>query len=133
MIGPLKRLTSLANSYDINLLVISAYRSHKLQDYFYRTKGSHCAEPAGYSEHQIGTAVDFHQVTSHSVSFFWLLEYGIPQGWIPTYYYRHHSHIQKEPWHWRYVGMEAAHKFYLQWKVPIEKDKARLAQRYKIR
>ena len=123
-------LIDQAAFYNIHLEVRSAYRSYQHQAKIYSSMGSHTAEAPGYSEHHIGTAVDFGHVNEDSRTFLWLLEFGIQKGWIPTYYYRSSTDIHPEPWHWRYVGKKAAYYFYQQWKREIERDKLRLNKLY---
>jgi len=122
----LQSLIDQAASYDIHLEVRSAYRTYQQQAHTYRSLGSHTAEAPGYSEHHIGTTIDFNHIHRDSRAFLWLLEFGIQKGWIPTYYYRSSTDILPEPWHWRYVGKKAAHRFYQQWTREIERDKLRL-------
>ncbi len=107
----------------ISLVPISGYRSLATQKSLYRQYGASRAEKPGYSEHNIGTTIDFAQVQFPSKAFLWLLKEGIKAGWVPTYYYRRTRRFMREPWHWRYVGKTAAKRFYLAWRPQIERDK----------
>lgn len=103
------------------LRVVSAYRTEEYQRNLYnkkvRTTGqvnadNYSARP-GFSEHQTGLAIDIistKRTFEYTVEFKWLKqhahEYGYilryPKGkeWITGYAY--------EPWHYRYVGTDAA-------------------------
>lgn len=107
----------------IRLSPRAGYRSMAAQKSLYKKYGAKRAEKPGYSEHHLGTAVDFTRIKFQSKAFLWLLKDGIKAGWVPTYYYRRGSRFMREPWHWRYVGRLAAMKFYQSWQIPIERDK----------
>ncbi|MDR3313865.1 MAG: M15 family metallopeptidase [Oscillospiraceae bacterium] len=74
--------------------------------------------PPGCSEHEAGLAMDIAtpQLWDTSVSFekskefAWLMEHGAEYGFILRYPKDKQSitNITYEPWHWRYVGVEAA-------------------------
>ncbi|MCP4697075.1 MAG: M15 family metallopeptidase [Gammaproteobacteria bacterium] len=106
----------------IHLHAAFAYRSFATQARLYRKYGKRVAEKPGYSEHHLGTAIDFTRIAFASEAFLWLLKNGIKAGWAPTYYYREHSRFIKEPWHWRYIGRKAARTFYRHWKKAIKQD-----------
>ena len=106
----------------VDLSIVYAYRTPSTQRRLYQRLGKKQAEKAGYSEHHLGTAIDLMGVTASSEAFLWLLTYGMPSGWVPSYYYRRNSRFIKEPWHWRYVGQSAAKKFYFLWKNRIDRD-----------
>jgi D-alanyl-D-alanine carboxypeptidase len=115
----------------IVLSVVSGYRSPAAQRQVLKKYGSHRAEKPGFSEHNLGTAVDFRGVPFRSRTFLWLLTGGINAGWVPTYYYKRNSRFMREPWHWRYVGKTAARQFYLTWRPQIERDKKLLQKTLK--
>lgn len=106
----------------------SPYRSYARQRgiygsyaarYGYRVADTYSARP-GYSEHQTGLAVDisvrgdaysrfggtpaFEWVSAHAHEYGWILRYGEGMSYITGYRY--------EPWHYRYVGVEAATYIY---------------------
>ncbi len=68
----------------------------------------------GYSEHQLGSAVDINGAT-YDV-YFWLQENSYKYGFI----FRYPGHktevtgVAEEVWHYRYVGVEAAAEIYEQ-------------------
>lgn len=119
-------LRNQARQEGIYLYVSFGYRSLATQRKLYQQFGPRRAEKPGYSEHNIGTAIDLTRVTFQSEAFLWLLKKGFQLGWVPTYYYRSEGNFIREPWHWRYVGSKAAQTFYQHWKKSIERDKQRL-------
>ncbi len=112
-----------ASSSNINLLVVSAYRSFNDQSslkstykvtYGAGTANSFSADQ-GYSEHQLGTAFD---LTTKKVggsftgfektdAYTWLVANAYKYGFILSYP-PHNSYYVYEPWHWRYVGIALA-------------------------
>jgi len=127
---PLERLIAHAKADGITLEVSSGYRNWREQSILYQKVGATQAEKPGYSEHHIGTTVDFRKVGAKSKTFFWLLQHGIHLGWIPTYYFRNENLIRREPWHWRYVGKKAANKFYKTWYSAIQSEITQLGTYY---
>lgn len=106
---------------DLNLRVVSAYRSYYTQERLHRNERNSygpayadrgIARP-GHSEHQTGLTVDVGQISvrfQETPEFAWLCDnaykYGFilryPDGLQDIHGYRY------EPWHWRYVGVEIA-------------------------
>jgi len=105
-------LKEKAGREGIPLTIGFAYRKLATQKKLFWKFGGKVAEKPGYSEHHLGTTVDFTRVKFTSLAFLWLLKNGISAGWVPSYYYREESEIQQEPWHWRYVGQEASKAFF---------------------
>lgn len=69
--------------------------------------------PAGASEHNMGLAMDIVSASADFVStkeFSWLLEHAHEYGFILRYPENKTdiTGVMYEPWHWRYVGKEAA-------------------------
>lgn len=106
-----------------NLRVISAYRSFGTQTalkttykvtYGAGTANSFSADQ-GYSEHQLGTAVDF--TTSKlgdaftpfntTPEYSWLVTNAYKYGFILSYP-KGNGYYVYEPWHWRFVGVKLA-------------------------
>ena len=120
-------LLEAAHDDDIPLQVLSAYRSFKEQSalkatykitYGRGTANSFSADQ-GYSEHQLGTAVDF---TTPSIggtlagfdkteAYAWLTKHAYVYGFNLSYP-KGNTHFVFEPWHWRYVGVELAEKLH---------------------
>ncbi len=104
----------------IHLHIRAGYRSFDFQEQSMR-RSSEAAESPGYSEHHLGTAIDITNLTRESEGFLWLLKNGAKSGWIPSKYFSPVSTIV-EPWHWRYVGREAAEQFYERWNTEISRE-----------
>jgi LAS superfamily LD-carboxypeptidase LdcB len=123
----LEDLLTDANDAGTKLRIVSAYRSFGEQaalksgykvTYGAGTANSFSADQ-GYSEHQLGTAVDFSTdilgsnftAFDKSDAYAWLLDNAYRYGFIISYpktntYYRY------EPWHWRFVGVALATKLH---------------------
>ncbi len=111
-----------ATEAGIDLKIISAYRSFaeqtSLKNQYSVTYGSGAnkfSADQGYSEHQLGTTLDF--TTSKTGSNFnafdstdsykWLVENSYKYGFILSYP-DGNEYYQYEPWHWRFVGKALA-------------------------
>ncbi len=125
-----RHLTQLMNTAieaRIPLLVLSAYRSFgtqaALKSGYKMTFGAGSANSfsadQGYSEHQLGTAIDFTNPTIGAVltgfeksqGYAWLQAHAWEYGFILSYP-KGNTHFVFEPWHWRYVGVELATKLH---------------------
>lgn len=118
-----KKMVDAAKKEGLSLRSVSSYRSYYDQKYLYdnyvKRDGTKLADTysarAGHSEHQTGLAVDINTASSaknfqSSKEYAWLIKncknYGFilryPSGktYITGYKY--------EPWHYRYVGVDAA-------------------------
>jgi zinc D-Ala-D-Ala carboxypeptidase len=121
--GDLRRLLREAKEDGIDLRVASAYRSFDEQRsvkngysviYGAGTANQFSAEQ-GYSEHQLGTAVDFATPQhpnltisfENTPAFKWLVENAHEFGFVLSYP-RGNAYYQYEPWHWRFVGRDLA-------------------------
>jgi len=123
----LKAMQEAAQADGLVLSALSSFRSQKTQQSIFRKYGEARAEKPGFSEHHIGTAIDFSGVTQNSYAFLWLLENGFAFGFVPTYYFRDpEDGFMKEPWHWRYVGRDQAKQFVLNWWADYQLEIARL-------
>ncbi|MBI2674108.1 MAG: M15 family metallopeptidase [Candidatus Zambryskibacteria bacterium] len=119
----LKRLLENAHADNIDLLVVSAFRSFDTQAalkseykviYGAGTANQFSADQ-GYSEHQLGTSADF--TTSNAGATFskfqtdpayqWLKDNAYKYGFALSYP-ENNSYYKFEPWHWRFVGVELA-------------------------
>ncbi len=110
-----------AKKEGLTMMVVSAYRTENYQRNLYNSRvrrsgqvyADNYSARAGHSEHQTGLAIDIGSTYTsfeHTKEFKWLQqhahEYGFfmryPKGkeWITGYAY--------EPWHYRFVGVEAA-------------------------
>jgi len=119
----LKDLLEDAKDKGLSLQIISAFRSFTEQA---QLKGAYTVNygagsanqfsaDQGYSEHQLGTTVDFTNPTvadtfsgfSKSSEYAWLKENAYKYGFTLSYP-ENNSSYQFEPWHWRFVGISLA-------------------------
>jgi len=122
----LHNLLEDANDDGVNLRVISAYRSFdaqmKLKSNYTVTYGSGANQfsaDQGYSEHQLGTTVDFgtpevpgaYMSFEQTTAFTWLQKNAHNYGFILSYP-KGNAYYQYEPWHWRFVGEDLAGDLY---------------------
>lgn len=119
----LESLLKAAVRDKIDLRVASAYRSFGEQsslksDYSvtYGTGGANrFSADQGYSEHQLGTTVDFTTASSNGMldgfnrtpAYAWLLENAYKHGFVLSYP-EGNAYYVFEPWHWRFVGKDLA-------------------------
>jgi LAS superfamily LD-carboxypeptidase LdcB len=118
----LTNLLDAAKRAGHDIKIISAYRSfdeqQALKGQFTQVYGSGSntfSADQGYSEHQLGTAVDIVDVATGATSqsfaqteaYKWLLENAYRYGFILSYPDGNNFYIF-EPWHWRFVGTELA-------------------------
>lgn len=124
-----KKLSDAAKEENLTILSQSAYRSYSTQLAIYNDYVSEdgqewtdrwSARP-GYSEHQTGLALDVLNKTNKSLGdfenteeFSWMKENSYKYGFILRY--KEETTMQTgygyEPWHYRYVGIEAAKVIY---------------------
>lgn len=129
----------------VDILIISAYRSFGEQAGLksaylvtYGTGANKFSADQGYSEHQLGTAIDFTtSKTGATLLFFvktqtyqWLEENAYKYGFILSYP-ENNTYFRFEPWHWRFVGKELAGKLHEENKYFYDLDQ-RLLDTYLI-
>ena len=110
----------------INIRILSAYRSFgaqsELKSSYNMTYGSGAnkfSADQGYSEHQLGTALDFttleigevYDIFDKTTAYQWLLENAYKYGFINSYP-EGNTYYQFEPWHWKFVGRALAEKLH---------------------
>jgi LAS superfamily LD-carboxypeptidase LdcB len=132
----LHRLLKQAQEDEVDLKVISAHRSFDeqktLKSNYTTTYGSGAnvfSADQGYSEHQLGTTIDFGttEITGAYMSFektpafTWLKENAHEHGFILSYP-KGNSYYQYEPWHWRFVGEDLAEDLFEDGKEFYELD-----------
>jgi LAS superfamily LD-carboxypeptidase LdcB len=121
-------LIQAAEENEITLKIISAYRSFGTQGLvktgYTVTYGAGTANQfsadQGYSEHQLGTALDFTTPETgedfsefeKTKAFEWLLKNAYKYGFILSYP-KNNDYYQFEPWHWRFVGAALANILHL--------------------
>ena len=129
--APLMEMLEAAKEANWNQLprVVSGYRTAEKQQQLYDEKiaeyrkqgypDNEAEELAqewvalpGYSEHQLGLAVDINGATYDL--YFWLQENSYKYGFVFRYpgYKSEFTGIGEEVWHYRYVGVEAATEMY---------------------
>ncbi|MBN2015322.1 M15 family metallopeptidase [Candidatus Dojkabacteria bacterium] len=136
IIQDLSQLFADANAAHVNLLVMSAYRSYDKQRSVYNTwlsaagitEANRVAALPGHSEHQLGTAIDFTTPEIGNSNYFdktaagkWLAENAYKYGFVLSYPQGSEeiTGYRYEPWHYRYVGKDAAMDIHLSGKLPI--------------
>jgi len=93
-----------------NFIINSGYRSMKEQEQLHREKAAGVAMPAGYSEHNLGLALDIGSTKmkmENAPEGKWLEENSWEYGFILRYP-KDKAEItgtMYEPWHFRYVGL----------------------------
>jgi LAS superfamily LD-carboxypeptidase LdcB len=123
----LEDLLQAAERDGVTIYIASAYRSFDeqkaLKGAYTVTYGAGTANTfsadQGYSEHQLGTTVDF--ITTglggqlegfeNTAAFRWLENNAHKYGFTLSYPYNN-THYMFEPWHWRYVGVDLATYLY---------------------
>ena len=106
----------------VQLWVVSAYRSFDYQNDLkgqytitYGTGANAFSADQGYSEHQLGTTVDFTteglggglQGFQNTEAYAWLEKNAYKYGFVLSYPQNNGYYIF-EPWHWRFVGTDLA-------------------------
>jgi LAS superfamily LD-carboxypeptidase LdcB len=122
----LEKLFQDAESEGLSLKALSAYRSFKTQASLksqytitYGTGANRFSADQGYSEHQLGTTLDFTSSNSGGVlgkfagtpEEKWMSENAHKYGFILSYPKNNQYYIH-EPWHWRFVGVALATKLH---------------------
>jgi len=119
----LQKMMDAGTAAGVNLEVISAYRSFgtqaALKSSYTVTYGAGSANSfsadQGYSEHQLGTALDFTTPTvaatfdnfDKTPEYAWLEANAYKYGFILSYP-QGNAYYEYEPWHWRFVGVDLA-------------------------
>jgi len=123
----LKNLMDLAKSNGMTLQIISGYRSFDtqvdLKTSYKVTFGTNSANQfsadQGFSEHQLGSAVDFTTIElgadfdtfDKTKAYAWLKDNAYKYGFELSYPINN-SYYKFEPWHWRFVGRQLAEKLH---------------------
>lgn len=122
----LQKMIDDANASGLDLKILSAYRSFETQGALknaytvtYGAGANKFSADQGYSEHQLGTTVDFNNTKNGSVlsgfdktnEYKWLLDNAYKYGFVISYPKENKYYIF-EPWHWRYVGINLANRIH---------------------
>lgn len=96
-----------ASKESLNINVISGFRSYLEQQKVYLTSKEGIAAKPGYSEHQLGLAIDISTGFNENI---WLSNHAHKFGFIIRYpeNKQNITGFGYEPWHLRYVGVELA-------------------------
>lgn len=119
-------LLNASVSAGMDLKIISAYRSFGEQSVLkgaytvsYGSGANVFSADQGYSEHQLGTTVDFTTASvgssfsgfSKTKGYEWLVQNAYKYGFIVSYP-KENTFYQFEPWHFRFVGKSLANTLY---------------------
>jgi D-alanyl-D-alanine carboxypeptidase len=117
----LERMAAAARAEGITLTVSSAYRSYVYQAEVYgrnvRESGQETADREssrpGFSQHQLGLAVDFGSITdafAETPAGLWVFANGPKYGWVISFPdgYERLTGYRWESWHYRYMGPKLA-------------------------
>jgi LAS superfamily LD-carboxypeptidase LdcB len=120
-------MQSAARRDGIHLQAVSGYRSFKDQEKLFdhqvskrgsRLEASRISAPAGYSEHHTGYTLDIGDAMNQDEiltlsfekgkAFEWLQKNASTYGFELSFPKNNRLNVSYEPWHWRFVGSEAA-------------------------
>ena len=115
------KMVAEAKKYQINLLPVKSYTSYEEQQALYdinvsdygETKTLETIAKAGHSDYQTGLAIDISGNSNnfkYKKEFAWLSDHAYEYGFILRYPEGKEeiTGFEYEPYHWRYVGKEAA-------------------------
>ena len=118
-----KKMVDDANKEDIEFYADTGYRTFRLQKTIYNNyvysngyeKASLYAAKAGFSEHELGTAIDVanvYEIEKDDPEYIWIKNNGYKYGFIFRYSEENIdlTGYAAEPWHIRYVGVDVATK-----------------------
>jgi D-alanyl-D-alanine carboxypeptidase len=125
----LKRLMDAGNNAGITLQALSAYRSFGEQATLKKnyiivygaTEANKFSADQGYSEHQLGTTLDFTTAKLNgelegfdkTPEYKWLLDNAYQYGFVLSYP-EGNTYYKFEPWHWRFVGVALATRLHVE-------------------
>lgn len=122
----LQNLLDNASSSGVDLKIISAYRSFDEQvdlktsyKVVYGSGANSFSADQGYSEHQLGTALDFTTLKlgatfstfDKTPGYEWLIQNAYKYGFILSYP-KNNGYYVYEPWHWRFIGKALSQKLH---------------------
>ena len=121
-----ENLVDAGNANGVGVRAQSAYRSFASQynlkaayKVTYGVGANKFSADQGYSEHQLGTAIDLTTVKTNgglegfdkTLEYKWLLENAYKYGFVISYP-AGNAYYKFEPWHWRFVGVALATKLH---------------------
>ena len=103
----IESLLSAAKKENFNIKPVSGYRDYNEQKKLYASNPYKTAAKPGFSEHQLGIAIDVSTGDNENI---WLANHAHKYGFIIRYPKGKESitGMAYEPWHLRYVGVELA-------------------------
>jgi D-alanyl-D-alanine carboxypeptidase len=122
----LSAMMEAASKDGIDLKIVSAYRSFEDQaavktgyKVLYGSGANQFSADQGYSEHQLGTTLDFTTTKLRSLvtsfdktdAYAWLSAHAYTYGFVLSYP-KENVYYQYEPWHWRFVGVQLAKRLH---------------------
>lgn len=123
-----EQLSHEAKQDGYQIIAVSTFRSYRYQknlyQYYVKEKGKkyadNCSARPGHSEHQTGLSIDVmgenmdYDRFEDSNAFTWMKRHAHEYGFILRYPSgkEHITGFKYEPWHYRYVGKEAATTIY---------------------
>lgn len=133
----LENLLDGASASGVDILILSGYRSFGEQSglkssyiftYGVGTANQFSADQ-GYSEHQLGTTMDFTTSSTGGVfssfekteAYEWLTNNAYKYGFTLSYP-ENNNYFMFEPWHWRFVGRDLAEKLHAEGKYFYDLD-----------
>lgn len=138
----LRKMMVATENDNIDIKIISAYRSFGKQSelkssyiVIYGSGANKFSADQGYSEHQLGTTLDFttseigttYSDFEETAAYQWLLENAYKYGFILSYP-DNNEYYQFEPWHWRFVGKALAEKLHQEGKNFYDLDQREINQ-----
>jgi len=137
----LENMIRVAQAESVPLLILSAYRSFSTQAVlksqykvvYGTTAANKFSADQGYSEHQLGSTVDFTtpkggevlEGFDKTVSYTWLVNNAHRYGFLLSYP-KGNAFYKFEPWHWRYVGVELATRLHNENKYFYDMDQRQI-------
>jgi D-alanyl-D-alanine carboxypeptidase len=138
----LQEMLIAAEDTNIHIRIVSAYRSFGTQSELklsykmtYGSGANRFSADQGYSEHQLGTTIDFtteeigasFSIFDKTTAYQWLLKNAYKYGFILSYP-EGNQYYQFEPWHWRFVGRGLAEKLHQEGKNFYDLDQREIDQ-----
>lgn len=123
----LEEMYNASREAGVDLVTTSGFRSEETQKWLYdewhknnfAAPGEEAVAKPGYSEHQLGTTVDFtspavgydsgHRSFHLTDEYDWLDKNAFKYGFVMSYPPNKDTGYIFEPWHWRYVGLPNAY------------------------
>ncbi len=142
VLDDLVNMIDRAHDEGVEIRVISSFRSFDEQtglkgsySVVYGTGANRFSADQGYSEHQLGTTLDFttEKLGSNftqfedTLGYKWLVENAYKYGFVLSYP-KGNAYYQFEPWHWRFVGKNLAKRLHEDGKYFYDLDQRTIDQ-----